>query len=56
MSTPMSNPKRIPIGTSRNLLKEVVFLRDFSHSSGMKGVLIINRLGDDIATLGIVEG
>ena len=41
---PMSNPKCMLLGTSRKRLKEVVFLSNFSHSLGMKGVLIISKL------------
>jgi hypothetical protein len=50
--TPISNPNRILTGTSGNLLKGVVLLSNFSHSSGMNGVLMIKRSCDDVAELG----
>jgi hypothetical protein len=52
---PMSKPKRIPIGTSENLLKGSIELRDIFHSVGIKGVLIINRSEDGIVLLGRVK-
>ena len=50
--TPISNPKRRLIGTSENLLKGVIPLSIISHWSGIKGVLIISKSGDNVALLG----
>jgi len=50
----MSKPKRMPIGTSENLLKGGITLSIRSHSSGIKGVMMQRRSGDGIALLGIV--
>jgi hypothetical protein len=50
----MSKPERRLIGTSEKLLKGVILLSDFSHSSGIKGVLTIKRSGNHIALLGVV--
>ena len=51
----MSKPRCIPIGTSENLLKGVILLSNCSHSSGMKGVLIVKRLCNNVALLGDVR-
>jgi hypothetical protein len=48
----MSKPKRILIGTSRKGLKGFIRTSNFSHSSGMKGVMMGNRLDNDVALLG----
>jgi hypothetical protein len=50
----MSKPKRRLLGTSENLLKGIISLSNFSHSSGMKGVLTQRRLDDGITALGVV--
>jgi hypothetical protein len=42
------------LGTSEKLLTGKLF-NIFSHSSGMKGVLIINRSGEGVALLGVVS-
>ena len=51
----MSKLKRIPIGTSGNLLKGAISLSNHSHSSGKKGVLIAKRLCNNVALLGDVR-
>ena len=52
--TPMSKPNRKLYGTSEKLLKGVIALSKFSHSSGTNGVLMIRRSGDGATDLGIV--
>ena len=52
----MSNPKRIPIGTSGKILKGDILLSRRSRSSGMNGVMIGNKLGNGVTQLGIVDG
>jgi hypothetical protein len=52
---PMSKPKRIPIGTSRNLLKRVVLVSILCHTSDMKGVLTMSRSCNNGALLGIMK-
>ena len=56
MWTPISKPNRKLYGTSEKLLKGVIALSKFSHSSGTNGVLMIRRLGDGTTHLGIVPG
>jgi hypothetical protein len=51
----MSKPRRKLIGTSEKILKGEILLSAFSHSSGMKGVLMIKRSGGGIALLGVVR-
>ena len=41
---------------SGNLLKGVILLSKYSHSSGMKGVIMGSRLSDDVALLSRVRG
>jgi hypothetical protein len=50
---PMSKPKRIPIGTSENLLKGEILSSIEAHSFAMNGVFTRSRL-DNVAKLGVV--
>ena len=50
----MSKPKRKLFGTSENLLKGEIALSNFSHSSGIKGVLTVKILGGGTADLSVV--
>jgi hypothetical protein len=43
------------MGTSENLLKGIISLSIFSHSSGIKGVLTIKRSCNHVALLGVVD-
>lgn len=52
--TPISKPWRIPIGTSENLLKGTVLLRNFSHWSGMNGVFMVSKSRDGVALLSVM--
>ena len=52
----MSKPNHMPIDISENLLKGVILLSKCSHSSGIKGVLMVRRSGNAVALLGIVGG
>jgi hypothetical protein len=51
----MLKPDRKLMGTSENLLKGVISLSIFSHSSGIKGVLMIKRSRNHVALLGVVN-
>jgi hypothetical protein len=50
----MSNPKRMPAGTSEKKLKGVILLSNRSHVSGMNGVFMIRISRNDDALLGSV--
>jgi hypothetical protein len=50
----MSNLKRRLAGMSGNGLKGVILFNISSHASGMNGVLMGNKSGNDITMLGIV--
>ena len=51
----MSKPKRKLFGTSENLLKGEIALSNFSHTSGIKGVLTVKILRGGIARLSVVS-
>jgi hypothetical protein len=52
----MSKPKRKLLGTSENLLGGVVSFSNFSHWSGMNGMLMIKISWSGAALLGVVSG
>ena len=54
--TPISKPKRKPIGTSGKGLKGEILFNMFSQTSGMNGVLTTNKSSDGVAQLGGMRG